>query len=186
MWTILALTIVFYGIDYLVLRGYVVLEGGFRLRWVSEHRVRLELAQANDAQGPEARNMAIQLLLSVSVQLSICDMSALLTLFYYNPSSYPIVYLICVLPFSITRWMTFSGHYVPNQASAFTTCLFSLSGFLNVLLFFKTRPQLIRGGPLPEANQAQEHQLQDIRNRGDGQAPLDEDDDRDGQGRLPP
>lgn len=175
MWTILALTIVFYTIDFLVIRGHVVLEGGFRLRWVSRGRVRLELAEANNADEPEARKMATQLLLSVSVPSSIYNTLTFLTFVRYNLSSYPVVYLICVLPFSITRWMSFSGHYVPGPASTFTTSVFSLSGFLNVLLFFKTRPQLIKGGPLPaKPNQDHKHKPQDTRNRGYGQSPLDE------------
>ncbi|RXW23692.1 hypothetical protein EST38_g2165 [Candolleomyces aberdarensis] len=150
MWTILALTIVFYVIDFLVIRGHVVLEGGFRFRWVSGDRIRLKLAQGDS----EERRMATQLLF------------------------YPIVYFICIFPFSITRWMTFSGHAVPHEASTFTTCLFSLSGFLNVFLFFKTRPQLITGGPIPEPvvqNQGYQHnpRVSNSFHRRQGQLPPD-------------
>ncbi|KAJ2918279.1 hypothetical protein MD484_g2105, partial [Candolleomyces efflorescens] len=72
MWSILALTMVFYTIAFLVLRGYIVLEGGFRLHWVSTDRVRLNLAKADDASESESRKMATQLLLSVSGHSSIC------------------------------------------------------------------------------------------------------------------
>lgn len=125
MWIILVLTIVLYGVDVLVIKGYVTIEGSFRLRWVSRDRVRVELfSQADNTDERERKQMALQL------------------------AFYPLVYFICVLPASITRWMQFSGHRVPHQAAAFTSCLFSLSGLFNVILFFKTRPQLITGGDI--------------------------------------
>ena len=93
MWTILALTIVFYGIDFLVIRGHVVLEGGFRFRWVSGNRIHLQLAQGDNEEERAARQMATQLLLSVPVPPSIHNLSALLTFFHDNSSSYPIVSL---------------------------------------------------------------------------------------------
>jgi hypothetical protein len=67
-------------------------------------------------------------------------------------NSYPLVYFICVFPFSLTRWLAFSGRKVPHQAAAFTGCLFSLSGLFNVILFFVTRRDLITGGTLPNSN----------------------------------
>ena len=64
--------------------------------------------------------------------------------------SYPVISVVCILPFSITRQMTFDGHPPPLEASGFTSVIFYLSGFFNVLLFFFTRPQLIRGSSSTE------------------------------------
>ncbi|KAF5316909.1 hypothetical protein D9611_003638 [Ephemerocybe angulata] len=126
MWMVLILTIVFYGIDVLVIRGYLALDGHFQLHWVSRDRVQLNLTQADTLAEREKRQMALQL-------------------FFY-----PVVYFVTVLPQSITRWMAFSGHKVPHQAAAFTNCLFCLSGLFNVILFFVTRPQLITGGDIEQ------------------------------------
>ncbi|KAJ2930132.1 hypothetical protein H1R20_g6936, partial [Candolleomyces eurysporus] len=129
MWTILVITIIFYGIDALVIQGYVVIENKFRFRCVrSQDRVHLELTQADSVEERARKEIAVQLLF------------------------YPLVYFICVFPFSLTRWLAFSGHQVPHQAAAFTTCLFSLSGVFNVVLFFVTRRDLITGGTLPDSN----------------------------------
>jgi hypothetical protein len=58
--------------------------------------------------------------------------------------SYPLVYIICILPNSICRWLFFSSSKtVPYQASLFASTLFSLSGMFNAILFFYTRPALV-------------------------------------------
>lgn len=54
------------------------------------------------------------------------------------------VYFITVTPFSITEWRN-RGHKISYQAAAFTSCIFTLSGFFNVILYFKTRPGLFKG-----------------------------------------
>lgn len=61
---------------------------------------------------------------------------------------YPIVYCICILPLSIVRWIEFydeakngSTSMPPDYTLAVTT-IFGLSGFLNVLLVFTTKPNL--------------------------------------------
>ncbi|TFK44173.1 hypothetical protein BDQ12DRAFT_672519, partial [Crucibulum laeve] len=63
---------------------------------------------------------------------------------------YPLVYIVCVFPNSISRWLSFQHHYVPPAFTLFASGLFSLSGFLNLLLFFVTRPELVRGTSLAE------------------------------------
>ncbi|KAJ2935598.1 hypothetical protein H1R20_g1497, partial [Candolleomyces eurysporus] len=64
MWIILVLTIVFYTIDALVIKGWVVIEGGARPRWVaSEDRVQLKLTQADSEEERANKKMAVQLLL---------------------------------------------------------------------------------------------------------------------------
>lgn len=63
--------------------------------------------------------------------------------------SYPLVYIVCILPNSICRWLFFSRskavpyQAVPYQASLFASTLFSLSGMFNAILFFYTRPALV-------------------------------------------
>ncbi|KZV80574.1 hypothetical protein EXIGLDRAFT_780809 [Exidia glandulosa HHB12029] len=56
---------------------------------------------------------------------------------------YPLIYLITILPTSITRFMSFAGHNVPYQATVFCGLLFSCSGIFNVILFTTTRPMLL-------------------------------------------
>jgi hypothetical protein len=58
---------------------------------------------------------------------------------------YPAVYLICITPNTLSRWLTFSGYKVPYQYTFFANTLFSLSGLLNAVLFFLTRPDLVIG-----------------------------------------
>lgn len=68
MWIILVLTIVLYGVDVLVIKGYVTIEGSFRLRWVSRDRVRVELfSQADNTDERERKQMALQLALYVAL-----------------------------------------------------------------------------------------------------------------------
>jgi hypothetical protein len=56
---------------------------------------------------------------------------------------YPLVYVVTVAPVAIVRWLAFSGHKIPFAATAFASCLFSLSGLFNVILFRLTRPKLL-------------------------------------------
>ncbi|EIN11964.1 hypothetical protein PUNSTDRAFT_125070 [Punctularia strigosozonata HHB-11173 SS5] len=60
--------------------------------------------------------------------------------------AYPIVYSICVLPLSITRWIQFyhPGRTPPAALSFLFSSFFSLNGLFNVILFLYTRPDLIR------------------------------------------
>lgn len=59
---------------------------------------------------------------------------------------YPAVYLFCIAPMSISRWIDWSR---PNHHSAagiiFSHVIFSLSGVFNVILFSITRPSLVAG-----------------------------------------
>jgi len=60
---------------------------------------------------------------------------------------YPAVYLICIAPVSISRWIDWSrpNHHPPPAAIIFSNTIFSLSGVFNVILFSITRPTLVRG-----------------------------------------
>ncbi|KIM45490.1 hypothetical protein M413DRAFT_24685 [Hebeloma cylindrosporum] len=58
---------------------------------------------------------------------------------------YPAVYIICILPNSLSRWLSFSGFNVPYQFILAANTIFSLSGMFNAILFFLTRPDLVVG-----------------------------------------
>ncbi|KAH8804212.1 hypothetical protein DL96DRAFT_1766248 [Flagelloscypha sp. PMI_526] len=55
---------------------------------------------------------------------------------------YPAIYLACITPISIFRFMSFSGVHVPDAGTFFSSCLSPASGFFNSLLFAFTRPSL--------------------------------------------
>lgn len=61
---------------------------------------------------------------------------------------YPAVYIFCVFPVGLVRWLDFSSHYIPPAATITASFIFSLSGLLNVLLYRFTRPDLVTGGDL--------------------------------------
>ncbi|KAF8971222.1 hypothetical protein BDZ97DRAFT_1914223 [Flammula alnicola] len=58
---------------------------------------------------------------------------------------YPALYIFCVFPNSLSRWLTFRGFNTPYQFTLFANSLYGLSGMLNVILFFITRPELVVG-----------------------------------------
>jgi len=58
---------------------------------------------------------------------------------------YPVVYLTCIGPYSIARWLFFSGIKVEYQITLVFSTFFSLSGLFNTVLFFLTRPDLVTG-----------------------------------------
>ncbi|KAJ6631178.1 hypothetical protein B0H10DRAFT_711186 [Mycena sp. CBHHK59/15] len=63
---------------------------------------------------------------------------------------YPIWYTASIVPVSITRLSAFCGLDVPAWATALTACIFNLSGFVNVLLFFAMARVFPEPGALPE------------------------------------
>jgi len=56
---------------------------------------------------------------------------------------YPISYLILVTPLSVTRWLTFTGHFPSPAATVAAAVIFKLSGLVNVIVFMLTRPGLL-------------------------------------------
>ncbi len=62
--------------------------------------------------------------------------------------SYPAVYIICILPNTISRWLTFSGHHPPGGFILFANTIFSLSGLFNLILFLLTRPAMVVGNDI--------------------------------------
>lgn len=67
--------------------------------------------------------------------------SCVLTLLY----SYPIVYILCVLPNSLARWMSFTHHAVPPRVILAANSLHALVGFFNFVVFCATRPAMVFG-----------------------------------------
>ena len=64
--------------------------------------------------------------------------------------SYPLLYAVLVVPMSVVRWLGFvqenTGQHVnhiPHAAIFAARLIFRLSGLLNVILFLKTRPNLL-------------------------------------------
>ncbi|TFK21879.1 hypothetical protein FA15DRAFT_672092 [Coprinopsis marcescibilis] len=121
VWTAAILMAVLYGFMFFVIRGFVVIEKG-RVSWVSSRdRIKQELDEAESEEEEENRYLANLLLF------------------------YPAVYIFCMFPNTIARWMSFSGHTIPYQVTLFASALFAFSGMFNVILFFITRPELVVG-----------------------------------------
>jgi len=57
--------------------------------------------------------------------------------------AYPVAYTIVVLPVSIVRWATFTGHSIPDAATFFTVFLHDSFGLVNVILLLTTRHGLL-------------------------------------------
>ncbi|TFK26278.1 hypothetical protein FA15DRAFT_702921 [Coprinopsis marcescibilis] len=149
MWVIGLLTIVFYGLGYLVILGRISL--GRRDPQFERRR-----AAANESQQDrELRQIANQLL------------------------AYPCVYLLCIMPQSFSRWFAFTGYTVPTGFTMLARTLFALSGLFNVILFFTTRYELVVGpstedsgtSTVPEPrtrNPSQQTSLSNPKNTGNG------------------
>lgn len=59
--------------------------------------------------------------------------------------SYPAVYILCILPNTISRWLSFSGHNPSDKFVLFANTIFALSGLFNLVLFLWTRPAMVVG-----------------------------------------
>ena len=64
-----------------------------------------------------------------------------------SSSRYPIVYSVIAVPITIVRWMGFAEEIkygvnpTPAEFNLAVLAIFGLSGFLNAILLFTTRPQ---------------------------------------------
>ncbi|KAJ2919918.1 hypothetical protein MD484_g441, partial [Candolleomyces efflorescens] len=121
VWSSAIIMTVLYGIMFLFMRGFLVIGGGKGLRWKRESRVRLDLEGGDDEEERAARAMANLLLF------------------------YPAVYILCVLPNTLSRWLYFSGYNVPFQFTLAASSLFGFSGLFNVILYFSTRKEYAVG-----------------------------------------
>lgn len=79
----------------------------------------------------------------LSHSFSVSRLSVRLLLYFVF--RYPVVYIICIVPYSIARWRFFSGFNVKYQITLVVSTIFSLSGLFNTVLFFRTRPDLVTG-----------------------------------------
>ncbi|TFK18819.1 hypothetical protein FA15DRAFT_675005 [Coprinopsis marcescibilis] len=121
VWTAAILMGILYGIMFFVMRGFVAIEKG-RVSWVGPRdRIKPDLDEAESEEEEENRYLANLLLF------------------------YPAVYIFCMLPNTLSRWMSFTGYTIPNEVTLFASALFALSGMFNVILFFMTRPELVVG-----------------------------------------
>ncbi|RDB30849.1 hypothetical protein Hypma_005911 [Hypsizygus marmoreus] len=135
MWLAAFIMLIIYGIIALVMRGILVIgdesgnESRWKLRWDWSGnrgvRDRISTDDMEDDDEDEERRQARAI--------------ANLMLFY------PAVYIFCVFPVGLVRWLVFSGNYVPRPATIFASIVFSLSGLLNTILYVLTRPELVRG-----------------------------------------
>ncbi|KZV92211.1 hypothetical protein EXIGLDRAFT_718599 [Exidia glandulosa HHB12029] len=71
---------------------------------------------------------------------------------------YPAVYIILVLPLSVTRWIMFSGHDISSTWTFVGIVPFHLSGLGNVLLLLLTRPSILVFGK-PQERETTKMQL---------------------------
>jgi hypothetical protein len=58
---------------------------------------------------------------------------------------YPAVYIFCVFPNTLSRWLYFTNglkHTPPYQFTLFASSIYGLSGMFNLILFFLTRPKV--------------------------------------------
>lgn len=61
---------------------------------------------------------------------------------------YPAVYIFCVFPNTLSRWLYFTNrlnHPPPYQFTLFASSIYGLSGMFNLILFFLTRPTVVVG-----------------------------------------
>ncbi|KAJ2922562.1 hypothetical protein H1R20_g14516, partial [Candolleomyces eurysporus] len=120
MWVSAFIMAILYGIMFLVMRGFLIVGNG--VRWAKrQDRVKLDLSGGDDEEERAARAMANLLLF------------------------YPAVYIICVFPISLARWLRFGGSKPPFQFTLFASALFSFSGLFNVILYFMTRREYAVG-----------------------------------------
>ncbi len=74
--------------------------------------------------------------------------------------SYPAVYLVCIAPISVSRWIDGSGSTRHTPAAVlFGHTMLTLSGVFNVILFCFTRPTLVTGN----TETVEMHQSEDTR-----------------------
>ncbi|KAI0247663.1 hypothetical protein BJV78DRAFT_1157059 [Lactifluus subvellereus] len=117
MWMTAAANIVIYAILFLYFRGYITTSG-----W-----------RIHTSRRPEPVNIHGPLKQAFGLLLSL--------------SSYPLVYILTVLPLSIARYRDFAHHSVPSAGTIFVDIIYLSSGLLNVILFSTTRPFLLPHDP---------------------------------------
>ncbi|KIK02188.1 hypothetical protein K443DRAFT_538876 [Laccaria amethystina LaAM-08-1] len=120
MWSTAIMMIILYGVMFLILHGYVIVDDG--IHWYKgKQRVAMDLSIDENTEkiDRESKKVAKKLLF------------------------YPAVYVVCVTPLSVTRWMYFLGHDVSYELALASSTLYALTGFFNLILFSITRPALL-------------------------------------------
>lgn len=59
--------------------------------------------------------------------------------------SFPIAYNLCILPNSVSRWLSFTNHNVPDKVILASNALHAFSGFFDFVVFCITRPAMVFG-----------------------------------------
>ncbi|KAG8997497.1 hypothetical protein FRB93_014108 [Tulasnella sp. JGI-2019a] len=70
--------------------------------------------------------------------------------------AYPIVYIITILPMSIVRWIQFTQPHrnIPSEAIAFSSVVYTSTGFFNVILYTITHWRFLTRSTEPQINTA--------------------------------
>ncbi|KDR67559.1 hypothetical protein GALMADRAFT_79777 [Galerina marginata CBS 339.88] len=111
--------IILYGIMFVVMRGWFIIDNG--VHWHKNYKSNQLAIEVETEEDKESKAIANLMLF------------------------YPAIYIVCFLPNTVSRWLTFRGFHTPYQFTLFASTLYSLSGVFNVILFFSTRPQLVKG-----------------------------------------
>jgi len=122
LWIAAFVDVILYAFLALVVKGFIIVNGGSIRVTTGEERVHKCLTSQRSGGSRDATTtVAIGLLF------------------------YPAVYLVTVIPIAVVRWTSFSNPNasVPFGATAFAGILFGLSGAFNVILFACTRPNLL-------------------------------------------
>jgi len=109
MWISAFSSVLAYVAVFLVLRGFIVVEG-WRVRWAPKHETPTI---------PQSHTLAYKML------------------------AYPIIYIITVLPLAAARYNDFTKDDTPFGFLVLADGLYLSSGFLNVVLYWYTRPYLL-------------------------------------------
>ncbi|KAF8889635.1 hypothetical protein BD779DRAFT_323283 [Infundibulicybe gibba] len=131
LWLAAGIMLVLYGIIAAVIRGFITIEDG--QVQIGRQEAALEANEEEQEEEKQAKDVANLMLF------------------------YPAIYIICVFPIGLVRWLKFGGHYVPPAATIFGSVMFSLSGIFNVILYKITRPDWV-SAPSPTPSELFEMQ----------------------------
>ncbi|PPQ78887.1 hypothetical protein CVT24_012274 [Panaeolus cyanescens] len=135
VWLSAFVMVVLYGAMFLVMRGWVIIDEG--VHWYKNYQESSDNSYEHVESEETRRTKAIAN-----------------SMLYY-----PLVYIVCVFPNTISRWLSFEGYRVPYQFVLFANSIFALSGLFNLVLFFLTRPKLVIGQPLDGDDQPSHLQI---------------------------
>ncbi|KAG8993853.1 hypothetical protein FRB94_010328 [Tulasnella sp. JGI-2019a] len=84
--------------------------------------------------------------------------------------AYPIVYIITILPMTIIRWIQFiqPHHNIPSEAIAFSSIVYTSSGFFNAILYTITHWRFLTRSTEPQITTAIEVTMKSESHHGSG------------------